>query len=69
MLNLTHLRWQDVSIHVPTRGTTDFLGDLDPAFLVSIHVPTRGTTANIDGIVDEKLFQSTFPQGERRNLC
>ena len=36
---------RDVSIHVPTRGTTTFAATVSPRLsYVSIHVPTRGTT-------------------------
>ena len=33
-----------ISIHVPTRGTTQCLGYLLDQATISIHVPTRGTT-------------------------
>ena len=35
----------DVSIHVPTRGTTKFFMLFSLKSTVSIHVPTRGTTS------------------------
>ena len=37
----------DVSIHVPTRGTTAFIAFSSIRNGVSIHVPTRGTTATV----------------------
>ena len=64
---MSGLSENDVSIHVPTRGTTiQETGDPD-GLQVSIHVPTRGTTIPcafffVLGIT----FQSTFPQGERQ---
>ena len=58
----------DVSIHVPTRGTTSkTFGELIRDYRVSIHVPTRGTTSKMDGCYILPMFQSTFPRGERRS--
>ena len=58
-----------VSIHVPARGTT-ILELLEPfkTCLVSIHVPARGTTVYANSGAGTYEFQSTFPQGERRQL-
>ena len=54
-----------VSIHVPTRGTTETDPSKIKELAVSIHVPTRGTTCfNLYGICAHE-FQSTFPRGER----
>ena len=56
-----------VSIHVPARGTTtsDSINDL--SWFVSIHVPARGTTGSHRNVrYMFHVFQSTFPQGERR---
>ena len=36
-------------------------------YLVSIHVPARGTTESRAMCIITVEFQSTFPQGERRN--
>ena len=36
-------------------------------FNVSIHVPARGTTGEEMVVEVKSMFQSTFPQGERRN--
>ena len=55
-----------VSIHVPTRGTTLAMRGLIDTGYVSIHVPTRGTTSTADRWMMTHVFQSTFPQGERR---
>ena len=57
-----------VSIHVPTRGTTfKWIYNAD-RIRVSIHVPTRGTTPEGKFFrQNAQLFQSTFPQGERRD--
>ena len=35
---------QGISIHVPTRGTTQYIPAWHPGLHISIHVPTRGTT-------------------------
>ena len=56
-----------VSIHVPARGTTTFIIPCILARQVSIHVPARGTTIEDSlQMLYERLFQSTFPHGERR---
>ena len=54
-----------ISIPVPTRGTTVQDLDLFVAVHISIHVPTRGTTEQRQVHDAVKLFQSTFPRGER----
>ena len=54
-----------VSIHVPARGTTLDDGDVLVIDTVSIHVPARGTTTERVETMENKMFQSTFPQGER----
>ena len=59
---------RDVSIHVPARGTTKIIADLNENLQVSIHVPARGTTAATVNLIDRIMFQSTFPQGERRRF-
>ena len=55
----------DISIHVPTRGTTAFLICVLIRLSISIHVPTRGTTSDMAFPKSGKKFQSTFPRGER----
>ena len=57
---------ENVSIHVPTRGTTFVICVFFVDVVVSIHVPTRGTTkkSHISEMIT--VFQSTFPRGERR---
>ena len=58
---------EGVSIHVPARGTTHQARISPPGFAVSIHVPARGTTFRARTFFRfPELFQSTFPQGERR---
>ena len=37
----------DISIHVPSRGTTFPLKDIMPDIQISIHVPSRGTTRDV----------------------
>ena len=57
-----------VSIHVPARGTTGERTDDEAlAFIVSIHVPARGTTLTLLAMAEAlgRMFQSTFPHGER----
>ena len=55
----------NISIHVPTWGTTEKGLDFFEVLRISIHVPTWGTTPYSRMIVTFKLFQSTFPRGER----
>ena len=55
-----------VSIHVPARGTTGDRVTHNGKTWVSIHVPARGTTQVGAYTVLSNAFQSTFPQGERR---
>ena len=56
----------NVSIHVPTRGTTLSMADVTGEKRVSIHVPTRGTTFDSGNVETVYIvFQSTFPRGER----
>ena len=55
-----------VSIHVPARGTTIKFIQETRGMDVSIHVPARGTTLERMSFSLFRVFQSTFPQGERR---
>ena len=57
-----------VSIHVPTRGTTQKPVVHTSDHEVSIHVPTRGTTEHLWLWCQLMKFQSTFPRGERLHL-
>ena len=58
-----------ISIHAPTRGATPIISVSKCEDVISIHAPTRGATRP-KGIAERaKLFQSTLPQGERRNYC
>ena len=57
--------FREVSIHVPTRGTTMRHRYARIFDTVSIHVPTRGTTGLRIGELLDLKFQSTFPRGER----
>ena len=57
-----------VSIHVPARGTTNSSNGHVSDMEVSIHVPARGTTKSLFAFVSPDVFQSTFPQGERRSF-
>ena len=51
--------WAQISIHVPTRGTTTMMVPFTVIFSISIHVPTRGTTLNLDWMKARGTFQST----------
>ena len=55
-----------ISIHVPTRGTTEPWTSKPRTMIISIHVPTRGTTITVSDILDYGAFQSTCPRGARR---
>ena len=57
---------QEISIHVPTRGTTPDMARHTGNKHISIHVPTRGTTrwAVMPYEVFD-IFQSTCPRGAR----
>ena len=58
-----------VSIHVPTRGTTGGQVAEYALAVVSIHVPTRGTTWYVKmRYAGNDAFQSTFPRGERHHM-
>ena len=59
---------QQISIHVPSWGTTRSLFDLPFPLPISIHVPSWGTTSMLAGCGKAYPFQSTFPRGERRFL-
>ena len=54
-----------ISIHVPSWGTTNADHDHGACKPISIHVPSWGTTTRADLYQLRKLFQSTFPRGER----
>ena len=58
----------DISIHVPTRGTTPG-GTFVSVGNISIHVPTRGTTVGFGMPILSAVFQSTCPRGARRIRC
>ena len=60
-------RWTDtISIHVPTRGTTNPRHTRLSPHVISIHVPTRGTTPpNPPQPPFIIIFQSTSPRGGR----
>ncbi len=55
-----------ISIHAPTRGATLLLLRTAPLHGISIHAPTRGATKANAISLQEKLFQSTLLQEERR---
>ena len=55
-----------ISIHVPTRGTTDPNNEFDEEYFISIHVPTRGTTRIRRDSNPDQIFQSTSPRGGRQ---
>ena len=55
-----------ISIHAPARGATSgrFLSINSPIF-ISIHAPARGATQQTIATLQQNVFQSTLPQGER----
>ena len=55
----------DISIHVPSWGTTDYAETVTDSLGISIHVPSWGTTFCLSAINYCIKFQSTFPRGER----
>ena len=56
-----------ISIHAPTRGATKPVRDHGRIQPISIHAPTRGATPRWAEGHGARKFQSTLPQGERRN--
>ena len=56
-----------ISIHVPTRGTTNIVVNVKVCLSISIHVPTRGTTQASVSKNDSGEFQSTCPRGARHH--
>ena len=55
-----------ISIHVPSWGTTGAVTYKRICTEISIHVPSWGTTKQQAQAEQEKVFQSTFPRGERQ---
>ncbi len=57
---------KDVSIHAPTWGATRLVKIPSSGTKVSIHAPTWGATAvAVADYLDQLMFQSTLPRGER----
>ena len=56
---------QNISIHAPTRGATEFVTPDRIHFSISIHAPTRGATNTDRPAFLRMIFQSTLPRGER----
>ena len=67
LLVLYIVNQQIISIHAPTRGATEVIATYSPDTIISIHAPTRGATDDRRDICGKIRFQSTLPQGERRN--
>ena len=59
------LKFDWISIHVPSRGTTAQIWGQLQVLWISIHVPSRGTTGKDASVPFRKIFQSTYPQGVR----
>ena len=56
-----------ISIHAPARGATSSFQLVLPCSFISIHAPARGATNPYSVILlNQSLFQSTLPRGERR---
>ena len=51
-----------ISIHVPTRGTTEYSEDSVERIMISIHVPTRGTTGIWDKSKSSRLISIHVPR-------
>ncbi len=56
-----------ISIHAPTRGATKWIPCCGQSAHISIHAPARGATNSASMMSALSLFQSTLPQGERRD--
>jgi len=56
----------DISIHAPAGGATRRDPDRPRDHQISIHAPAGGATDNFAGCATLEIFQSTLPQGERR---
>ena len=65
---MNNIKFDDgyISIHAPTRGATLSSDSSLIPKVISIHAPTRGATKDRGFKWDGKAFQSTLPQGERR---
>ena len=50
-----------ISIHVPTKGTTENVTTAITAVSISIHVPTKGTTSYRSGIRGEHIISIHVP--------
>ena len=62
-------QWDNpISIHVPSWGTTDLTSKQKAFADISIHVPSWGTTGAITSGSSSRVFQSTFPRGERPRM-
>ena len=59
------MRRSEISIHVPAWGTTAIVAARQMVKKISIHVPAWGTTVFISRLDLLRIFQSTFPRGER----
>ena len=59
-------RKEKVSIHAPTWGATALPAVKEAEKSVSIHAPTWGATAVVVDYLDQLMFQSTLPRGERQ---
>ena len=57
-----------ISIHAPTRGATKWIPCCGQSAHISIHAPARGATNSASMMSALSLFQSTLPQGERRQV-
>ncbi len=55
-----------VSIHAPAGGATVGEQGMPCVFPVSIHAPAGGATLIMQDTLDKDKFQSTRPQGARR---
>ena len=55
------IKYRKISIHVPTRGTTQQVQTAAPRGGISIHVPTRGTTECLAYLLDQATISIHVP--------
>ena len=59
----------EISIHAPARGATLSKQQNALCLSISIHAPARGATLHVTrGVACHRIFQSTLPRGERRDI-
>lgn len=59
-LQIFEKNYNSISIHVPTRGTTEVTESRKRHLAISIHVPARGTTAIIPNFLETLLLKYVY---------